>query len=132
MGCSEAEAELCPGLVDFAGAFGGKMPDAVHLEPDHAKTNEQIGSILPRPEQFKESDSPPQKPCDPFFKLELTTMYVSSSKSYDIGNKLLDFLATDVVSSVTKLTHKKFAIKAQVFVGSVMCAIKIRVYDETR
>lgn len=81
-------------------------------------------------DSFTAADTPPGVPADPFFKLEKTTLYVSSKVPSEIGNRLLHFLRSEVVSSVTKVSREKFAIKANVFIGAAMCNLKIRVYSE--
>lgn len=57
-------------------------------------------------------------------------MYACSSRPHEIGNTLLEFLATRVNSHILKVDRCKFAIKAEVLVGNLMCQMKIRVYDE--
>jgi len=42
----------------------------------------------------------------------------------------LDFLETQVASSVTKVRHAKCSIKANVFVAGLMCTIKVRIYRD--
>mmetsp|Transcript_22914 Transcript_22914/g.40980 ORF Transcript_22914/g.40980 Transcript_22914/m.40980 type:complete len:436 (+) Transcript_22914:106-1413(+) len=81
-------------------------------------------------ERFHQSDRPPAVPTDSFFKFEVTTLHVTCQEPHSIGNQLLDFLGCKVVSSVEKVNRKKFAIKADVFVDSVMCTLKIRTYSQ--
>jgi len=78
--------------------------------------------------RFQETDIPPGIPQDSFFELEGTTLKASCRLPATLANGVVDFLTTEVVSSITKLCRKKFAIKADVFVKSVMCSIKARVY----
>jgi hypothetical protein len=81
-------------------------------------------------DSFATTDTPPEVPSDPFFRLEKTTLHISSKVPSDIGNRLLHFLRAEVVSSVTKVSREKFAIKADVFIGAAMSNLKIRVYSE--
>mmetsp|Transcript_7091 Transcript_7091/g.22148 ORF Transcript_7091/g.22148 Transcript_7091/m.22148 type:complete len:437 (-) Transcript_7091:14-1324(-) len=127
---ADGETSLYPGSLDFPECLG-KVPDCLSkIESSFSITNEQISYILPCAERFLETDTPPSAPSDPFFNFEITTVYVSSTRPYDIGNALLDFLGMKVVSSITKISRKKFTIKADVFVENVMCTLKIRVYHQ--
>lgn len=81
-------------------------------------------------ERFTEVDFPPNAPTDSFFKFEVTTLHVSSSTPFEIGNHLLDFFRQQVVSSFTKVRRPKYSIKVDVFIDSMMCTVKTRVYDQ--
>jgi len=81
-------------------------------------------------ENFTESDRPPNKPTDPFFKYEPTTLHVSDVLPSMLGNTLLDILCHDMVSSISKVKREKFLIKVDTFIKSVMCTMKIRIYFE--
>jgi len=81
-------------------------------------------------ERFQESDKPPCAPDDTFFQFEATTLFAKSRSPADIGNSVLDFLASQVLSSITKVRRHKFAIKADIFVENRKCTLKVRVYSE--
>lgn len=81
-------------------------------------------------ERFQAGDAPPSVPSDSFFTLEVTTLYASCHSPFVIGNSLLDFLATQVVSTLTKVRRAKFSMKADAFVDNMMCTMKIRVYSQ--
>lgn len=81
-------------------------------------------------ERFEQGDIPPAAPTDPFFKLEVTTLYATSPVPHEIGNNLLNFLSDQVVSTVMKVRRQKYSIKADVFVDGMMCTLKIRVYSQ--
>jgi hypothetical protein len=86
-------------------------------------------------ERFSEANHPPTAPTDSFFQLELTTVFVPKAQQplpCVIGNAMLDFLKKETTSVLTKVSIKKFAVKAEVFasVGGTMCSIKARVYDQ--
>jgi len=79
-------------------------------------------------ERFQEGDVPPDLPKDCFFKLEITTQYVTSVAPFEIGNAMLFFLeAADAI--ITKVRRPKFAITADVFIDSLRCTTKVRVYS---
>ncbi|CAK9049459.1 unnamed protein product [Durusdinium trenchii] len=81
--------------------------------------------------EFTESDVPPKKPMDPYWQFEVTTAYVQTATPWTLGNHLLNFLMQDLASPNIKVGKPgKFAIKADAFVGSVKCTLKIRVYSE--
>lgn len=111
------------------GEFGGWIPD----EPKDLTTNYDIGHdrvpyLSKVTSRFEQSHWPPFPPSDDHFKLEVTTLFLRSLTPFDIGNQILEFLSSKVESSINKVNHKKFSIKADVFVDSVMCALKIRTY----
>lgn len=90
----------------------------------------QVPHLVSHVARFTEADCPPPCPRDPLFSFETTTFFVLDAEPSEIGNHLLDFMGSKVVSSVTKVSRKKYAIKADVFVHSAMCTLKIRVYRE--
>mmetsp|Transcript_35818 Transcript_35818/g.83317 ORF Transcript_35818/g.83317 Transcript_35818/m.83317 type:complete len:442 (+) Transcript_35818:93-1418(+) len=114
-----------------------KMPDRSRRPdegkvPDLGMTPERLGKArsLSSTERFLEGDVPPSTPSDPYFKFEATTVHMSSSQPWDIGNNLLDFLISKLVASITKVSRAKFAIKADLFVECSMCTVKVRTYKE--
>mmetsp|Transcript_71309 Transcript_71309/g.159655 ORF Transcript_71309/g.159655 Transcript_71309/m.159655 type:complete len:426 (-) Transcript_71309:8-1285(-) len=86
--------------------------------------------VSPGDETFTEADTPPDAPTDPFFKLEVTTVRITSRTPWEIGNDMLDFFKTRVVASITKVNRQKFTVKADVFVEASVCALKARAYQE--
>jgi len=80
-------------------------------------------------EKFQDADVPPDVPADPYFKFEVTTLFALSKSPSDLGNCVLDFLSSQVVSDVKKVRRTKFAINAEVFMHCVMCALKVRMYS---
>mmetsp|Transcript_111977 Transcript_111977/g.311776 ORF Transcript_111977/g.311776 Transcript_111977/m.311776 type:complete len:443 (+) Transcript_111977:90-1418(+) len=130
---ADAHAGLLRGSPGFHESLN-MLPECLgKLEPGlSCKAQHQSGCVFSGVERFTEGDVPPSVPADPFFKLEVTTIHVSSSTPWDIGNNLLDFLNTKVVSSITKVSTLKFAIKADVLAESSSCALKVRTYREER
>jgi len=81
--------------------------------------------------RFTATDSPPPAPADEFYEFTATTLHVRSAAPLDIGNHLLDFLETQVTSTITKVNRLKFTIKANVFDDdNAMCTAKIRSFRE--
>jgi hypothetical protein len=84
---------------------------------------------------FKEIDWPPEIPEDPHFRFEVTTVLVPSERPYEIGNHLLEFLSTQVVSSNTKVrtpsdtSQQKCSIIADVFSQNLMCNLRVQLYQ---
>lgn len=125
-----------PGAIPFKDFGDGDF----YREPDRAgfglssdmgfSSSTLLENVGINTETFMPTDFPPPSPTDSFFKLEMTTLYVASSMPCEIGNHLLDFLGTEVVSTITKMRRAKFSIKADVFVDSMMCSLKIRVYSQ--
>mmetsp|Transcript_126882 Transcript_126882/g.371014 ORF Transcript_126882/g.371014 Transcript_126882/m.371014 type:complete len:428 (+) Transcript_126882:123-1406(+) len=118
---AEAQAGLLRGSLDF---YKGVSKASESLS--------KADAISPGNERFTEADTPPDAPSDPFFKFEATTLRISSRTPYDIGNNILDFLDTRVVSSITKVNRRKFTVKADVFIEPSSCALKARAYREER
>mmetsp|Transcript_75814 Transcript_75814/g.214350 ORF Transcript_75814/g.214350 Transcript_75814/m.214350 type:complete len:396 (+) Transcript_75814:87-1274(+) len=120
-----------PSCLDGFGAFdipakGLWMLDAAN---DHC-----TDAPPPSFEQFTESHHPPNLPTDNFFKLQTTTIHLATTAPFQLGNRLLEFFggesALAVKSSIVKVRHEKFAIKADVFHGGFKCTVKARVYQE--
>jgi len=84
---------------------------------------------------FELKHIPPPKPGDSYFKFEVTTQFVDSVEPHAVGNFLLDFYNTKVSATYLKnVKHHKYAIKTDVFVDTMMCTMKTRIYKlgETR
>eukprot|EP00440_Ansanella_granifera_P053806 gb/GFBE01058328.1/.p1 GENE.gb/GFBE01058328.1/~~gb/GFBE01058328.1/.p1 ORF type:complete len:427 (+),score=82.11 gb/GFBE01058328.1/:1-1281(+) len=81
-------------------------------------------------DRFEESVLPPPTPTDSFWSYEVTTFYLTTQAPFTIGNALLDFLGQEA-ASITKVNHKKYSIKVEVFMESVMCTLKIRTYSHS-
>eukprot|EP00746_Dinoflagellata_sp_MGD_P024181 gnl/MRDRNA2_/MRDRNA2_156709_c0_seq1.p1 gnl/MRDRNA2_/MRDRNA2_156709_c0~~gnl/MRDRNA2_/MRDRNA2_156709_c0_seq1.p1 ORF type:complete len:431 (-),score=90.31 gnl/MRDRNA2_/MRDRNA2_156709_c0_seq1:202-1494(-) len=79
-------------------------------------------------DKFRPDDVPPDQPQSSHFHFEATTVFVAVDTPHLLGNALLDFLGTQVVSSVSKVSIKKFAIKADCFKDHIMCSLKVRVW----
>lgn len=80
-------------------------------------------------ETFQLYHMPPITPSSEHFFFVPTTLFVKESSAQKIGNNLLDFLTSQVVASITKVTLQKYAIKAEVFVDGNSCMMKVRVYS---
>jgi len=72
---------------------------------------------------------PPAVPSDPFFKLESTTLVVSTRSPWRIGELLLDFLSTWVVVYSLKVKPAKCSIKSRFLHDGIPCCLKIKVYS---
>merc|ERR550514_2731589 len=107
MGIADLHHGFPDSLSHFSELPGGK------LELGGIKDGTMLGPLST--ERFSEADSPPEAPADLSFRFEPTTLYgpvESGAAPCDLANRLLDFLDTQVVSSVTKVRRKKFTIKA--------------------
>jgi hypothetical protein len=136
-GIADAELKLA-GVGVHGPGFG---PYDVVDSKQKGFTMEESGTMLmSRPlqksnqaaEQFQESDnlSLPPTPKDPFFTFALSTLRVSCERPHALMNAMLMFLREKVASDISKITRKKFAIKADVFVNNMMCTLKARAYRE--
>lgn len=112
-----------PADLGFPGNYGFEPPPLSSAGLSKAKPlRDDI------PARFAKADIPPDAPTDSYFSLETTTLHVTSNTPSEIGNHLLDFLSAQVTSSISKVSIKKFAVKADVFIDDVMCTMKVRVY----
>jgi hypothetical protein len=84
----------------------------------------------PRIERFVETDHLPVAPKDPFFSFALTTLIVLCESPHSLMNHFLEFLRLHVVAQVLKINRTKFCIKADVFLNSMMCTLKVRAYQQ--
>jgi hypothetical protein len=80
--------------------------------------------------QFFLGDFPPAMPVDPDFRCEGTTVIIENSSPEQIGNGLLNLLRQEAAASITKVSRKKFSVKAYVHVDGFSCDVKIRVYRQ--
>lgn len=145
-------ATMSPAEVPCLSSFNGPVDGDFYREPGDAAKGTGLGcgqwvdlgysqALAPAPPplagnsrlckvaaRFADADCPPEVPEDPFFTLEKTTLHVTSGRPFEIGNHMLDFLNTQMTASITKVSHKSVAVKADVFVESRMCTVKLRVY----
>jgi hypothetical protein len=70
----------------------------------------------------------PSLPNDKFFQLERTTVTVSCDSAALVGNRIMEFMRSEVVSSILKVNHTKFTIKADVCLDHFFCTVKVRMY----
>lgn len=109
--CTRAEREPPDGL-SFASLFEDKVVDTSRVD----------GCV-----EFEEASAAPLLPSDPLFKLERSCAVVSGVSASALGNSVLDFLEISC-ALVRKVNVAKFSIKADIFVESIMCTVKARVY----
>jgi hypothetical protein len=85
-------------------------------------------------ERFSADDVPPSLPKDESFELEPTTFEVYGKEPVKLGNHLINFLSMGAGAVVTKVSTKKWSIKAEVYpdldVESEACSLKVRIYDK--
>lgn len=94
---------------------------------------EQVGPVGGQPYEEKEEDfqacfAPPAPPSSQHFRLEATTVSVDGGPPHEIANRVLDFLRSQVVASITKVRPAKYTVRADVFQDGAACALKVRVY----
>lgn len=130
-------ADHYSGLYDPSGAVerGFHLDDPLKCPPPFAKcpapfemNDYPSNSAATR---FSSDGCPPPMPDDPFFTLATTTLELLCEMPDAIGNALLDFLSTEVISSVSKVNTEKFRIKAEVLIDNVMATLKIKIYEKT-
>lgn len=72
---------------------------------------------------------PPKLPSDPHFQLEATSVYMAYANPREIWHQLLGFMDHHATVSITKVSHDKYSLKAEVRgAQSIACCVKIRMY----
>mmetsp|Transcript_31599 Transcript_31599/g.57452 ORF Transcript_31599/g.57452 Transcript_31599/m.57452 type:complete len:428 (+) Transcript_31599:90-1373(+) len=112
----------------------GELPEELLFQQDLAspvlnaldKSSVGLSSV----DRFNEEHHPPAAPDSNFFQYEVTTLQVSTAEPFTIGNELLNFFSSKVVSSLLKVNRVKFSIKAEVFMNGAMCTLKTRTYSQ--
>jgi len=111
---------LSPQLGDAPSCFIDKMGPSV---------SNREGSPAPISlERFAAGSSPPSLPSVPGFQLEPTTFHTAGAAS-EVGNLLLEFLL-ERRAAITKVSGKKFAIKADLEGDAGACTVKVRLYHQ--
>merc|ERR1711959_647819 len=54
---------------------------------------------------------------------------VEGASPHEIGNRVLTFLRSQVVASITKVRPAKYTVRADVFEDGAACALKVRLYQ---
>lgn len=81
--------------------------------------------------QFMESEEAPWAPSDPLFQFEDSVISIpnADASAAALGNAFLDFVKT-TTAAVSKVSLKKYSVKADVFIDGVMCTVKMRIYKQ--
>lgn len=120
---SKANA-LSGGLRSLRNGFNASPPEIASSEMPLG------GYSLESCKKFAATEQAPCLPRNKFFQLSEATLRLSCTSHSGLMNDLLDFLGTQVSSSVTKVNCQKFTIKADVFINGLMCGIKVRCYHD--
>jgi len=80
--------------------------------------------------EFDDSHEAPGIPSDPFFCLEQTHFNLPNSSPAQAAKQALKFIDNELPSSITKVSHKKFSLKADVSLDGYTCDLKVRVYKQ--
>lgn len=102
------------------------------------QTDGKDTSLVPMKEQFQATGEgsetfqacflPPAPPSSQHFHFEPTTLSLEGALPHEIANRVLTFLRSQVISSITKVRPVKYTISADVFQDGKTCALKVRVY----
>jgi len=79
--------------------------------------------------RFQVTDVPPGIPLNNCFRFAPTTYWLRGIHAHDIANIMLDFRGEKVVMTITKVSHTKFSIKANICIDGISCVAKLRVYS---
>lgn len=117
--------------VGIRGWFGNQPVESGGCQPQGALGCKSMSArALRGVTRFAQTDVAPSTPQGSVFRPAATTLRVPSTSASDVGNALLDFLETQMASSVTKVRRAQLSIKADVFVNGSMCTIKVHVRGE--
>jgi len=78
--------------------------------------------------RFQQDDEPPTPPNSEHFKLEATSLYITTRDAHKIANSVLDFFDSQIVATVLKVRQQKYSIKVHWFLDHIMCTAKIRIW----
>mmetsp|Transcript_22434 Transcript_22434/g.46516 ORF Transcript_22434/g.46516 Transcript_22434/m.46516 type:complete len:452 (+) Transcript_22434:34-1389(+) len=122
------EAATFQGVPSSISGLLGHAPSwyGFKAHEDASCTPEEQDLLTPRVGRFTEADLAPPITTDPCYGFSACTLRVLSSSPANLGNHIVDFLETQVTSSITKLNPTKFTIKADVFIDGAACTLKIR------
>jgi len=81
-------------------------------------------------DQFVGTDILPVVPADEFWTCGATTLYIQCDRPASLMNTFLQFLQAQVVHNKLKVTIRKYAIKADVYIDNVRCTLKARAYQQ--
>jgi hypothetical protein len=132
----ETMVSLCPAYdfhVEPDDTTRGITLDAAGLvcHVDETKSRgERLECEVHEPTMFLERDQAPVVPEDPCFALELTTITSLKMSAAQAANSVLHFLNEAVTSRITKVSWRKFTIKAEIVIDNMNCEVKARVYTQ--
>lgn len=114
----------CGSLHDMSMGYGG-----AGAWNNGYNTHKGVDEYGQNPSQDEGIVSPPEKPDDPHFELQVTTVYVPATLNPQMIWSVIEGFLKNVESSVTKVNKTKCTIKADVFVDGLMCTLKVRIYS---
>lgn len=120
-------AEIACGLAGFGGAFAG---DFYAMQDSSCHWADIINIKELTFERFAKADIPPSVPASSVsLGFEPSTFNVSGKEPAKLGNHLLNFLTMAAGAVVTKVSRRKFTVKAEVDGEAGRCTLKIRIYS---
>jgi hypothetical protein len=79
---------------------------------------------------FSSTDIAPELSQDVAEYLSLTAVRLCDCAPFTVANNVISFFESVVISRISKVNRKKFAIKADVIVSGTHCETKVRIYHE--
>lgn len=98
--------------------------------PEACYTNGEVSPEELILERFSGAHVPPSFPQDESCSFEPSTFYVSDIEPARLGNHLVNFLTMAAGAVVTKVSSKKFTLKAEVDGDDGVCTLKVRIYKQ--
>jgi len=140
-----------PGAESPELGFTGDVGDFYRpgeVQRSHGSGSEDVFGSSPAPEdcclqvpssdlelqRFTHGDAPPCTPLDGSFELEPTTVHIALgalAAPAELGNQLMSVISS-AGAQITKVSPRKFSIKALVGSGGALgaCTLKVRVYQK--
>jgi len=130
IGCKNTWPEIsshdAPGIMDDAWATWPDRDIATNLDCDYTLLESFTVQSFRR---FQATDVPPGVPSNSCFRFAPTTYWLRGVHAHDLANMMLDFRTAKVVMTITKVSHTKFSIKADICIDGSNCVAKMRVYS---
>lgn len=81
--------------------------------------------------RFSDEHRPRKLPTDVLFRLEATSLKVTGASPATVGNSIVNVLRVELDAFITKVSPKKFALKASVLNRFGTCSLKVSMYEDS-
>lgn len=109
---------------------GAGLPFGEMFDGDKMSHAIWLGSSSNLADHFVAEYEPPSISVEIQAFLEPTWLHLTHHSPVAAGNDLLSFLRNEIDAKVSKVSQKKFTLRAEAFVGGLWCSIKVRIYED--